>query len=68
MAITDAQKRANEKQKQKRAGRPRLPGLYLTDNEHKLLTEMSERYGSKKAAIFAGLNLLKTAQKAKNNP
>ncbi|NUF49539.1 hypothetical protein [Gilliamella sp. ESL0250] len=63
MALTEAQKRAEEKRKQKRLGRPRLPGIYLTDSEHALLTEMGEKYGSKKAAIFEGLHLLKDVSK-----
>lgn len=62
MALSDAQKRAIEKQQQKRAGRPRLPGLYLTDDEHELLTEMGKKYGSKRAAIFMGLSLLKSTK------
>lgn len=63
MSLTEAQKRANEKQKQKqkRAGRPRLPGLYLTDNEQVLVTEMGEKYGSKKAiADYIECSIYKT--------
>lgn len=59
MAMTDAQKRAMEKQQQKRVGRPRLPSSCISDAENKLLTEMGKKYGSKKTAIFTGLMLLK---------
>jgi hypothetical protein len=59
MVTTDAQKRAYKKYNKKQSGRPRLPGIYLTDEENELLVEMSEIYGSKKEAIFKGLELLK---------
>ena len=65
MTLTEAQKRAIEKQSKKRVGKPRLPGIYLTDNENDLLTEMGEKYGSKRAAIFAGLAMLKSTKNQK---
>lgn len=63
MAMTEAQKRAMQKQKQKRAGLPRLPGSCISDAENQLLIEMGEKYGSKKTAIFKGLALLKNSTK-----
>lgn len=64
MAMTEAQKRAMHKQKQKRVGQPRLPGSCISDNENQLLIEMGEKYGSKKTAIFKGLELLKNSTKS----
>ena len=63
MAMTDAQKRAMQKQQQKRVGQPRLPGTCISDTENQLLIEMGEKYGSKKTAIFKGLELLKNNTK-----
>lgn len=63
MAMTDAQKRAMQKQQQKRVGQPRLPGTCISDTENQLLIEMGEKYGSKKKAIFKGLELLKNNTK-----
>lgn len=63
MAMTDAQKRAMQKQKQKRVGQPRLPGSCISDAENQLLIEMGKKYGSKKTAIFRGLELLKNSTK-----
>lgn len=64
MTLTDAQKRAMKKQAEKRIGTPRLPGCYISYQENELLTEMGEKYGSKKAAIFKGLFLLKNSTKS----
>ncbi|WP_294828936.1 hypothetical protein [uncultured Gilliamella sp.] len=66
MSLTEAQKRAIKKQTEKRAGTPRLPGSYISYEENELLTEMGEKYGSKKTAIFAGLSLLKNTYKKSN--
>ncbi|OCG45729.1 hypothetical protein A9G34_01105 [Gilliamella sp. Choc4-2] len=66
MAQTESRKRAIKKQMQKRVGQPRMPGAYISDNENALLIEMGELYGSKKAAIFAGLLLLKKFHSDKN--
>lgn len=63
MAMTEAQIRAMRKQKQKRVGQPRLPGSCISDTENQLLNEMGKKYGSKKAAIFMGLELLKNSTK-----
>lgn len=63
MAMTEAQIRAMRKQKQKRIGQPRLPGSCISDTENQLLNEMGKKYGSKKAAIFMGLKLLKNSTK-----
>jgi hypothetical protein len=62
--MTDAQKRAMQKQKQKRVGQPRLPGSCISDAENQLLIEMGKKYGSKKTAIFKGLELLKNGTKS----
>lgn len=64
MSLTEAQKRAIKKQTEKRAGTPRLPGSYISYEENELLTEMAEKYGSKKTAIFKGLFLLKNSTKS----
>lgn len=63
MAMTEAQIRAMNKQKQKRIGQPRLPGSCISDTENQLLNEMGKKYGSKKEAIFKGLSLLKNSTK-----
>ena len=54
MAMTEAQKRAMQKQKQKRIGQPRLPGSCISDAENQLLIEMSKKYGSKKHLYSKG--------------
>lgn len=56
------QQLANKRQNQNRQGKPRLPGVVLTPEQNALLTEMGERYGSKTAAIFEGLALLKQSK------
>lgn len=53
------QKAADQRYEKKRSGMARLPGGYLTKEEAELLDEMATIYGSKKAAIFKGLELLK---------
>lgn len=60
---TDAQKKADKKYDEKRKGKPRLPGGYLTEEEDKLLREMANIHGDKKTAIFKGLKLLKESQR-----
>lgn len=64
MAMTEAQIRAMQKQKQKRVGQPRLPSSCISDSENQLLIEMGTKYGSKKTAIFKGLELLKNSTKS----
>jgi hypothetical protein len=54
-----AQLAADERYATKRAGMARLPGGYLTQEEADLLDELAAIHGSKKAAIFKGLELLK---------
>ncbi|ECD2968458.1 hypothetical protein EU408_02000 [Salmonella enterica subsp. enterica] len=56
---SDAQKRAAANYRQRNQGKSRLPGVLLEPDEAALLNEMAERYGSKKAAIIAGLKKLK---------
>lgn len=60
---SDAQVLADARYEEKRKGRPRLPGGYLTDEQDNLLTEMAKIYGSKQKAIFKGLELLKEHSK-----
>ena len=54
-----AQQAADGRYEAKRAGMARLPGGYLTEAEAALLDELAAIHGSKKAAIFKGLELLK---------
>ena len=54
-----AQQAADGRYEAKRAGMARLPGGYLTKEEADLLDELAAIHGSKKAAIFKGLELLK---------
>ncbi len=54
-----AQLAADGRYEAKRAGMARLPGGYLTKEEADLLDELAAIHGSKKAAIFKGLKLLK---------
>ena len=54
-----AQASADGRYEKKRAGMARLPGGYLNEEEADLLDAMAEVCGSKKAAIFRGLELLK---------
>ncbi len=63
MSLTEAQKRAMKKQIEKRKCLPKIPCLCITQEENELLTEMSEKFGSKKAAIIRGLRLLKNSTK-----
>lgn len=62
---SDAQRAADKAYEMKRSSKPRLPSVYLTDAENKLLCELADKYGSKKAAIIKGLEQLK---KYKGNP
>lgn len=56
---TDAQRRAEQRNDDKRRGRPRLPASYLTERESELLDEAVEvNGGTKKQAIMAGLRAL----------
>lgn len=56
---SEAQKRAAANYRQRNKEKSRLPGVLLSPEESQLLDEMAERYGSKKAAILAGLKRLK---------
>jgi hypothetical protein len=60
-----SQKAADSRYEAKRSGMSRLPGGYLTKEEADLLDELAAIYGSKKTAIFKGLELLK---KISENP
>ena len=62
---TVAQRRAEQRNDDKRRGRPRLPASYLTEAESDLLDQAVEIVGgSKKETIIAGLRAL---IKKKNN-
>ncbi|MCO6551139.1 MULTISPECIES: hypothetical protein [unclassified Gilliamella] len=64
----EKQRKNEQAYRSRNAGRPRLPGAYLTEEESLLLKELAVIYGSQKAAIFQGLTLLKEKlEKAKNN-
>ena len=54
MAMTEAQIRAMQKQKQKRVRLPRLTSSYISDTENQLLIEMGKKYGSKKQLYSKG--------------
>lgn len=54
-----AQLAADRRYEKKRAGKPRLPSVYLTHEEAAILDEMALICGSKKAAIIKGLILLR---------
>lgn len=55
---TEARIASQAKYQAKRAGRPRMPGLYLSQEEADLLERMAARCGSKKAALMEGLKML----------
>lgn len=52
------QQLANKRQDAKRAEQPRVNGFRASEDEIKILDELAERYGSRKAAIIEGLKLL----------
>ena len=54
-----SQQLANKKQNAKRATLPRLSPFYLSEDDAQLLDELAKEYGSKKAAVIAGLHALK---------
>ncbi len=53
------QQLANQRQNEKRATMPRLSPFYLSEDDAKLLDDLAKEYGSKKAAVIAGLHALK---------
>lgn len=53
------QQRANKRQNEARRNLPRIHSVIISESEKQLLDEMTAVYGSKKAAIIAGLKLLK---------
>ncbi|MCX8678634.1 hypothetical protein J3U22_03355 [Gilliamella sp. B2865] len=55
----EKQRKNEQAYRDRNAGRPRLPGTYLTEDESALLKELAIIYGTQKAAIFEGLKLLK---------
>ena len=54
----NAQQRANERQNLKRRNTPRLPIVYTTAEILQKLDYLTEKYGSKKAAIEAAIVML----------
>lgn len=63
--MSESAERAKKKYEEKRKGQSRIPTIYISEEENELLNNLAEIYGTKKAAILKGLELL--AQKAKNN-
>lgn len=52
------QQRANRRQNELRKGSPRLPSVYLSPEEAKLVNTLGKLAGNKRTAIFAGFDLL----------
>lgn len=52
------QQQANKRQDAKRAEQPRINGFRASEDEIKILDELAKKYGSRKAAIIAGLKAL----------
>lgn len=67
MTMTRSQSQINAEQRYylTRKGKARIPCLYIEPEENKLLCDLAEVHGSKKAAIMAGLHLL--AEQDKKN-
>lgn len=59
MKTNPAQLKASNKYYDKNKDNPRLPASMLSQEEAELLDEMAAQFGTKKAALIAGLNLLK---------
>lgn len=53
------QQRANKRQNEARRDLPRIPSIVISESEKQLLDELTAVYGTKKAAIIAGLKALK---------
>lgn len=53
------QQRANKRQNEARRDLPRIPAIIISESEKQLLDELTAVYGTKKAAIIAGLKALK---------
>ncbi|EAA7382359.1 hypothetical protein ZW61_004139 [Salmonella enterica subsp. houtenae] len=51
-----------DKYYEKNRGNARLPATMLSQEEAELLEEMAAQFGTKKAALIAGLQLLKAHQ------
>lgn len=62
MKTRPAQLKASNKYYDNNKDKPRLPATMLSQAEAELLEEMAAHYGTKKAALIAGLNLLKQQQ------
>ncbi|MWP49103.1 MULTISPECIES: hypothetical protein [unclassified Gilliamella] len=63
----EKQRKNEQAYRSRNAGRPRLPGAYLTEEESLLLKELAVIYGAQKSAIFEGLALLKEKLEKDNN-
>jgi hypothetical protein len=55
----EKQRKNEQAYRDRNAGRPRLPGTYLTEQESELLKKLAAVCGTQKKAIFEGLELLK---------
>lgn len=55
------QQRANKRQNEARRDLPRIPSIIISESEKQLLDELAAVYGTKKAAIIAGLKALKNS-------
>ena len=54
----ERQRKNEQAYRDRNAGRPRLSGTYLTEQESELLKKLATICGTQKKAIFAGLELL----------
>lgn len=59
MKTRPAQLKASNRYYEKNRDSARLPATMLSQEEAQLLEEMAAQYGTKKAALIAGLQLLK---------
>lgn len=54
----ERQRKNEQAYRDRNAGRPRLPGTYLTEQESELLKKLATICWTQKKTIFAGLELL----------
>jgi hypothetical protein len=57
-ARSESQKKAEQVYGEKRKSKPRLPSVYLTEEENDLLMDVEKHFDTKKDAIIEGLKLL----------
>jgi hypothetical protein len=53
-----AQQRAEKNYGEKRKSKPRLPSVYLSNEENSLLNRVAKHFSTKKDAIIEGLKLI----------